>query len=174
MKILPVAFGAVLMQSCLCAAASPEPAPAAEQSAEAPAEARAFWRFYGSPLTVHFNPDPEHRAVYSLGVERQHPGGFLLGAGAFRNSFGQPSVYVYAGQRFDAPIASVPEFFLQVSAGVLYGYKEPYEDKVPFNHHGVSPGAVVAAGWMITPTFSAQINLLGDSALMLQFSFDLR
>jgi hypothetical protein len=174
MKIFPVALGAVLMHAGLCAAAPPESAPAAEQSAEAPAETGAFWRFYGSPLTIHFNPDPDHRAVYSLGVERHHPGGFLLGAGAFRNSFGQPSVYAYAGRRFDAPLASMPELFLQVSAGVLYGYKEPYEDKVPFNRHGVSPGAVVAAGWMITPTFSAQLNLLGDSALMLQFSFDLR
>mgnify|MGYP003693908283 CR=1 FL=1 len=61
----------------------------------------------------------------------------------------------------------------QLSAGILYGYKEPYEDKVPFNHHGVSPGAVGAVGWEFTRAFSAQINVLGDSAFMLQLSFDL-
>jgi hypothetical protein len=57
---------------------------------------------------------------------------------------------------------------------VLYGYKEPYENKVPFNHHGVSPGAVAAIGWEFSRAFSAQINVLGDSAFMLQLSFDLR
>ena len=42
------------------------------------------------------------------------------------------------------------QLFFQVSAGVLYGYKEPYEDKVPFNHHGISPGVVGAVGWEFT------------------------
>ena len=65
------------------------------------------------------------------------------------------------------------QLFFQVSAGILYGYKEPYEDKVPFNHHGVSPGAVGAVGWEFTHAISAQINVLGDSAFMFQLSFDL-
>ena len=169
MTLRAIALTGLLLHTCHCVAASPAPAPAETASDEA----AAHWRIYASPLTIHFAPSPDHRAVYSLGVERQYPGGFLVGAAAFRNSFGQPSAYVYGGYRFEAPFASVPALFFQVSAGILYGYKEPYEDKVPFNHHGVSPGAVGAVGWEFTRAFSAQINILGDSAFMLQLSFDL-
>lgn len=165
-----IALGGLALFTCHCLAASPEPAP----SQDTGDETSAYWRLYASPLTVHFSPSPDHRAVYSLGVERQYASGFLLGAAGFRNSFGQPSLYAYAGRRFEAPFASVPQLFIQVSAGILYGYKEPYENKVPFNHHGVSPGAVAALGWEFTPAISAQINVLGDSAFMLQLSFDLR
>jgi hypothetical protein len=171
MTVRAVALAGLLLLTRHCAAASPEPAAADDAGGE---PAGAFWRFYASPLTIHYSSSPDHRAVYSLGVERQYPSGYLFGAAAFRNSFGQPSMYAYAGKRFDAPFASVPQLFFQVSAGVLYGYKEPYEDKVPFNHHGVSPGAVGAVGWEFTHAISAQINVLGDSAFMFQLSFDLR
>jgi len=170
MTFRAVHFAGLAMLTCHCLAVASDPSPADE----AGDQASAFWLLYGSPLTIHVSSSPDHRAVYSLGVERQYPGGFLVGAAGFRNSFGQPSAYVYGGYRFDSPFASVPELFFQLSAGVLYGYKEPYENKVPFNHHGVSPGAVAAVGWEFTRAFSAQINVLGDSAFMLQLSFDLR
>jgi hypothetical protein len=170
MTFRAIALAGLALHACHCLAAS-QPPVSEEDTRE---ETAAFWRFYASPLTVHVSSSPDHRAVYSLGVERQYPSGFLVGAAAFRNSFGQPSAYAYGGYRFDAPFSSVPELFFQLSAGVLYGYKEPYENKVPFNHHGVSPGAVAAIGWEFSRAFSAQINVLGDSAFMLQLSFDLR
>jgi hypothetical protein len=43
---------------------------------------------------------------------------------------------------------------------------------VPFNHRGFSPGLVPSLGWQLTPTFSAQVNFLGNSALMFQASAD--
>jgi hypothetical protein len=162
-----IALAGLSLYTCHCLADSPAPSQATSETAP-------HWRVYASPLTIHFSSSPDHRAVYSLGVERQYPDGFLFGAAAFRNSFGQPSAYAYGGYRLEAPFSSVPELFLQASAGILYGYKEPYENKVPFNHHGVSPGAVVAVGWEFTRAFSAQINILGDSAFQLQLSFDLR
>jgi len=171
MTLRTVALVGLLLQTCHCIASSPPPADPEPAGAET---GDAFWRIYGSPLTIHFSPNPDHRAVYALGVERQYLSGFLVGGAGFRNSFGQPSAYVYGGYRFDAPFASVPKLFFQLSAGVLYGYKEPYENKVPFNHHGVSPGAVAAVGWEFTRAISAQINVLGDSAFQLQLSFDLR
>jgi hypothetical protein len=118
MTVRAVALAGLLLLTRHCAAASPEPAAADDAGGE---PAGAFWRFYASPLTIHYSSSPDHRAVYSLGVERQYPSGYLFGAAAFRNSFGQPSMYAYAGKRFDAPFASVPQLFFQVSAGVLYG-----------------------------------------------------
>ena len=102
-----------------------------------------------------------------------HEGGFVWGGVWFRNSFGQPSAYLYAGRRFD-DLTQYKPFFVQVTGGLLYGYKPPFQDKVPLNHDGYSPGAVLSTGWQFTPTVSAQLNFLGNSAIMFQFSADLR
>ena len=126
-----------------------------------------------SPATLHYHYSEDHRHVYSLGVERQRDDGYLLGATWFRNSFGQPSAFLYAGYRFTNFTPFEP-LYAQVIGGLLYGYKPPFEDKVPFNHNGYSPGAVLGVGWQFTPAVAAQLNFLGNAALMLQFSVDFR
>jgi len=142
------------------------------ESAEAAAGA-ITWRLNVSPLTLHFSGDPEHRNVYLLGVERQRADGYLVGAAWFRNSFGQPSGFVYAGRRFERFYGHDP-LYLELTGGLLYGYLPPYDHKVPLNYRGFSPGAVVALGWRLSPELSAQVNLLGTSALMFQLSADFR
>jgi hypothetical protein len=129
------------------------------------------WRLVGSPYTYHFSRDPDHKHVYMLGLVRQRADGFIVGGTAFRNSFGQPSTYVYIGQRFDQ-LGGIEPLFGELSGGVLYGYKPPYDHKVPLNYHGFSPGLVPSLGWKFTPMVSAQLNFLGNSALMFQFSAD--
>jgi len=129
------------------------------------------WRLNVAPLTIHFSADPDHRNVYMLGLERQRADGYLIGAAWFRNSFGQPSGFVYAGRRFERFYGHDP-LYLELTAGVLYGYLPPYDHKVPLNYRGFSPGAVVALGWRLSPELSAQVNLLGNSALMFQLSAD--
>lgn len=131
------------------------------------------WRAMMSPATLHYHYSEDHRRVYMVGLEKQHAGGFVAGGTWFRNSFGQPSAYVYAGRRFDNFTPYAP-LFAQLTAGVLYGYKPPFENKVPLNNNGFSPGAVASLGWQFTPIVSAQLNFLGNSALMLQFSADIR
>jgi hypothetical protein len=132
-----------------------------------------FWRVVGSPYTVHFHPDPDHEPVYAIGLERQRSDKWLWGGTYFSNSFGQPSGYVYLGQRY-GQLFSVDKLFFQWTAGLMYGYKEPFEDKVPLNHNGFSPGAVLSLGWQFSREFSVQANLLGTAAVMLQFSYDIR
>lgn len=126
-----------------------------------------------SPYTYHYHYSEDHRHVYMIGLEKQHVDGLVLGASWFRNSFGQPSVYVYAGQRL-RNFTHLEPLYAQLTAGLLYGYKPPFEDKVPLNHRGYSPGAVLSLGWQFTPRYSAQLNFLGNAALMLQLSADLR
>ena len=140
------------------------------ESAEAGSGA-VTWRVNVAPLTIHFSADPDHRNVYMLGLERQRADGYLIGAAWFRNSFGQPSGYLYAGRRFERFYGHDP-LYLELTAGVLYGYLPPYDHKVPLNYRGFSPGAVVALGWRLSPELSAQVNLLGNSALMFQLSAD--
>ena len=97
----------------------------------------------------------------------------VVGRNVFSNSFGQPSGYLYFGQHY-ADLFSVDKLFAQWTVGLLYGYKDPYEDKVPFNHNGFSPGAVLSVGWQFTREFSMQANLLGTAGMMLQMSIDFR
>lgn len=130
------------------------------------------WRLALSPFSLHFSNNPEHRYVWAVGVERQRSDDWLAGASFFRNSFGQPSAYVYLGKRFPA-LLDKPQLFGQVSAGMLYGYKGAYKDKVPLNVHGFSPGLLVSAGWQFTPRVSATAHMLGTAGLMVQLAYEL-
>ena len=60
-----------------------------------------FWRLMGSPYTIHWGSDEEgiHEPVYMIGLERQRSDGWVWGGTYFSNSFGQPSVYVYFGEK---------------------------------------------------------------------------
>lgn len=127
-------------------------------------------RLQFSPYTRHFRYNPEHANVYMLGLERETPAQKLDGLVYFKNSFGQPSVYIYPwGERYTS-IAGIRGLDFKWTAGLLYGYKKPYEDKVPLNYKGFSPGLILALDYQITPRLSAQVNLLGTAAMMLQIN----
>jgi hypothetical protein len=126
-----------------------------------------------SPWSVHFAPSEEHKPVLALALEWQRDDDWLGGASFFTNSFGQPSGYVYAGQRIGT-LFQHKQLFAQWTAGLMYGYRGAYEDKVPFNNNGFSPGAVVALGWAFDERSSAQVNLLGSAGLMFQIAYELR
>jgi hypothetical protein len=131
------------------------------------------WRVVVSPFTQHWRYSVEHRPVYALGVERQRDDHWLGGAAYFRNSFGQPSAYVYLGKRYDGFFGR-PELFAQVTAGVIYGYKGKFKNKLPLNTNGFAPGAVISGGWQFNQEAAVSWHLLGDAAVMFQFSWDFR
>ncbi len=134
---------------------------------------QAYWRLAMSPYTSHYRPSDEHQAVWAVALERQRRDGWLAGASRFSNSFGQPSAYVYVGRRFDG-LLSLPTLYGQVSAGLLYGYRGRFEDKVPLNTNGFAPGALVTLGSQFTRRASVAAHFLGDAGVMLQLSWDLR
>jgi hypothetical protein len=133
----------------------------------------AHWRAAVAPLTVHFRPDDEHEYVWAIGLERVWADEWLAGGSFFSNSFGQDSGYLYVGRTYPG-LFDRPQLYWQWTAGLMYGYRGAYEDKVPFNNNGFSPGAVLAIGWRLSDQTAAQINLLGTSALMLQLSHDFK
>ncbi|MFM7507108.1 MAG: ABC transporter ATP-binding protein [Rubrivivax sp.] len=134
---------------------------------------QAHWRVAVSPLTQHFRYSEEHQRVIAVALERQRHDGWLAGGSRFTNSFGQPSVYLYLGRRVDLPFGP-PGLFGQISGGLLYGYRGRYEDKVPFNNNGFSPGALFTLGWQFDRRNAAAVHLLGDAGMMLQLSWDWR
>jgi len=128
-----------------------------------------------SPYSIHFSPSDEHEHVWLLGLERRDKTDKLAGAAFFSNSFGQPSVFLYPfGKHYDGPIrigsvTAIPEhWYVKWAAGLLYGYKGAYEDKVPFNKNGFSPGLILSLGRKLTENSQVQVNLLGNNGLMFQ------
>lgn len=133
------------------------------------------WRIFLAPYTAHFHKDEDgiHENVYLVGLERQYGNGWLWGATYFSNSFGQSSGYVYVGEQVIG-WSPWPQLYAKWTAGIVYGYTDPYEDKIPFNVNGFAPGIIVGLGWQFTKQFSMQFNLLGAAGLMFQFTWDLQ
>ncbi len=131
-------------------------------------DSKLHWQV--SPYTLHFSPSEEHRNVYMVGLEREHTSGKLDGLTLFSNSFGQPSIFIYPWGGIYHGIWGVKSLSFKWTAGLLYGYVEPYENKVPLNHKGFSPGAIIALAYEFKPGWSAQIDLLGTAGLMFQLN----
>lgn len=122
-----------------------------------------------SPFTHHWSKNPEHKKVVLVALDEQLPGDRLCGVSFFSNSFGQPSVYVYGGQQYNQ-LLGVPNLYVKVTAGVMYGYVAPYENKVPLNYKGFSLAIIPAFGYKLTQHDSVQIKLLGTAALMFSYA----
>lgn len=129
-------------------------------------ESRASFSF--SPYTYHWSRNPEHKPVILVSLDEQLPGDRFCGIGFFSNSFGQPSVYAYFGKQFNQWLGIEP-LFVKLSAGILYGYVEPFQGKVPLNYHGFSPAIVPTIGYKLGTTDSVQVNILGNAGLMFSY-----
>lgn len=124
-----------------------------------------------SPQVIHFDSDPEHTDwSWMVGVEWQRPSHWLLGFSYFNNSFGQKSQYYYAGYVWK-PSDRYSNWYLKLTGGLLYGYKEPYEDKVPLNHNGYSPAIVPALGYK-WDRWNTQLIVLGNAGFTISLGYD--
>ena len=131
------------------------------------------WRSTVGPYTVHLHEKPEYRYVWAVGVERQRDDRWLYGVSYFSNSFGQDSGYVYFGRQYP-DLFDETHLYFQWTAGVLYGYKGAFKNRVPLNHDGYSPGVVISLGWQFDTNYAVQINKVGTSGFMLQLSYNWR
>ncbi len=137
------------------------------QAQEVPKVAsEGVWQLSISPYTDHFRHSPDHKSVWAVGLERGFADNTLVGAFGFSNSFGQPSAYLYYGWLFPKVFPAAPALYIKVTAGLLYGYVSPFDDKVPLNYNGFSPAIIPALGWQFDDKWSAQVNLLGTAAVM--------
>jgi len=78
-----------------------------------------FWRLMGSPYTIHYHSDDDgdHEPIYMIGLERQRMDGWVFGGTYFSNSFGQPSAYVYLGEKV-TDFSPWKPFFVQWTANM--------------------------------------------------------
>jgi hypothetical protein len=148
------------------------PQPAATQ-AEAVYDPWRTDRFYleTSLYTHHFHYDAAHVDKQKLILgEWNITEQWLVGASFFDNSFGQPTQYIYGGWRYrpfeQAQSPYIKPFYIKLSAGIVHGYKDPYQDKIPFNHSGVAPGFVPSVGYCIN-RFCSELILFGGAGMLI-------
>ena len=129
------------------------------------------WEWQYSPYTYHLSNDPSHTNVRLLGVARIGKNGEMTGGAYFINSFGQPCWSAFVGHKYVEPWGWKNVYWTW-TAGVMYGYKPPFDKKVPINIQGFSPFIVPAIGRQLTPDVAAQVALLGNSGVMFSLVFD--
>lgn len=140
----------------------------ADEAPPAPDEGQQ-WTFTFAPYVLHWHHDPEHKPAFVFALERRVAGDRFCGLSLFRNSFGQPSTYVYIGQRWDN-IWGNPQLSVKVSAGVIYGYVDDHRDKVPFNWNGFSPTVIPSLVYQFGPQDSLDVMMLGTAGLVFAYS----
>lgn len=124
-----------------------------------------------APAVYHYSSDPDHNnQPWLVGLEWERSDLWNMGGMHFRNSFDQPSQYLYVGRRW-FPDTLPSQVYLKLTGGVMLGYKEPYDDKIPFNHRsGVAPAILPAAGYQLE-RMRLQLVPLGTAGLMVTFGF---
>jgi hypothetical protein len=125
-----------------------------------------------APYIYHYSTNPRRNPYpWFTGLEWESSSRWEVGGAVFSNSYYQPCGYLYGGKRFI--LGSQEEhLFLKITAGVIFGYFPPYEDKIPVNKNGVGLGIIPALGYKYKRA-TAQIVILSTSALMLSFGYDL-
>jgi hypothetical protein len=155
-------------------AASDSSGPAAATTPAAEASASLYsqpaWELVISPYAYHWSNQDAHTNVYLVGIERDQGDGFLWGFSGFQNSFGQASAYAYYGYTWNNLFPSYPRWYIKLTGGIIYGYKYPHENDIPFNHDGFGLGIIPGVGYRVTPRDGLQVNLLGSSGLIFTYN----
>jgi hypothetical protein len=138
------------------------------------AKESARWYLTLSPYTKHYYPKPIHKYVWLSGIERYDADNSFMGAAFFNNSFGQPSVYLYPWGQVYPNFWGYEKLTAKWSAGLIYGYVDPWEHKVPLNYNGFSPGFVPALSWKLGSGYEAQVSFPGGAGLMFHVQVPLR
>ena len=126
------------------------------------------WLGTFSPYTHHWNHSDEHKHVFLASLDHYARDGKFCGIALFRNSFGQPSIYAHVGQEWNG-ILNNPDLFAKVSAGLIWGYRDAYQNKIPFNHYGVAPAIIPSVGVKISKTDSLEVFVLGNAGILFAY-----
>lgn len=128
------------------------------------------WRFQTSLYTMHWSDDPDHvNKSKLLNLEFETTDRWIYGFAHFDNSFGQPSQYLYAG--YSWPLFKKDWAYFKLTGGLLHGYKEPYEDKIPLNGLGVAPAIIPTFGLRYKRVFT-ELQILGTAAITVTAGFN--
>lgn len=97
-------------------------------------------------INLEYYFSPAHQPVQQTFSDWRDDLSWLAGAATFKNSFDQQSVYLYGGSRYDWSMTENSDAYLKLTAGLLWGYRGEYRDKIPLNRLGVAPVILPAVG----------------------------
>lgn len=129
---------------------------------------------FTSLYTHHFNArsdrpnGPEYNNDQNLiGVELHNPDNWLVGTTWFKNSYDEPSWYVYGGYEFllVKPFDNT-EFYAKLTGGILHGYDgDESRDALPVNYNDTGPAILPSLGARVG-LVQADVTLFGTSGLL--------
>ena len=123
------------------------------------------------PYVQHWSGNAHHNEWSSLiGAEWENKKRWEIGGAVFKNSFYQPSIFLYGGRRWFLPKVS-DRLYVKLMVGTIYGYKGQYASKVPFNYKGLSLAALPALGYQHDRT-NVQMVVLGVAGVIFTFGYD--
>jgi hypothetical protein len=127
------------------------------------------WRVQTSLYSRHFDDDPDHSDSHQLiDLEIWNASGWHAGLAFFDNSYGQASQYLYVGKAWE--LGEPDGFYWRLTGGLLHGYKDEYENKIPLNDLGVAPAFVPSLGWRYKRVF-VEYQQLGVAAGVITAGF---
>lgn len=124
------------------------------------------------PYVYHFHNNTDHNQwPHLLGVEYETGSHWLGGVAAFQNSYYQDTQFFYFGKRWF--INSVDEnLYIKIAGGLVHGYKEPYDDKLPINSaDGYGFAILPAVGYQFGRA-NAQLIFIGAIGAVITFGYD--
>lgn len=133
-------------------------------------ETSAAWSLTVGHRVLHYSTDPDHHERPSLIAIDYRPAyrDVFFGGATFLNSFRQRSVYAYAGKRYSA---SGSPLYLQLTAGLLSGYRGEHRDKIPLNRFGVAPAVIPSVGFTHR-SVRGEVFVLGNAGLLFGWGVD--
>ena len=121
---------------------------------------------------MHFSDNEDYAGdPIFASAEIQRSDNWLYGLGLFNNSFDQFSQYLYGGYKFEFK-DEFKNFHAKITAGIIHGYKDEFEDKIPFNSTGYAPAIIPGLGWK-KDKLGVDMILLGDAGLLFTVGYDL-
>jgi len=125
-----------------------------------------------APTAIHYGTSSDYKGhSWLVGAEYLWPNRWLAGFSYFNNSFDQKCQYIYGGYSWVLHGDESRYWYLKLTGGAVIGYREPFENKIPFNNNGVAPGIIPGLGYQYD-RFNVQLNVLGNAGLMVTVGYD--
>jgi len=121
---------------------------------------------------THYGYSEDHEGPPILGnIELNSPQDWLFGFSLFNNSFGQTSQYIYAGKKWRLP--KIQKYLhVKLTGGVVHGYVDEFEDKIPFNYDGWGVGIIPSIGFK-KDRWAIDLVALGTAGLLFAVGYDI-
>jgi len=104
-------------------------------------------------------------------LELNSPQDWLFGLSLFNNSFGQFSQYAYVGKKWRLP--GIQKYLhVKLTGGIVHGYVDDFEDKIPFNYDGWGVGIIPSIGFK-KDRLAIDLVALGTAGLLLAVGYDI-